>query len=219
MYNNECLPRIDIRDLLICRICGSVHGAVEATYGALPRNLIQPCRCVTKVADRDLWKGFDFPCLVEMCRCCGRAALPSGSRWSVWFCTACSPLITAINQASRYCVLPLTRHSLTSGVATNAAGEPPEFVVALGDWFQRVELREQFIGEAVLDNLKCRPPRDDVPDVSLLQYLRATPRTEAIVRKAVRALARRFEVPDKIVRRALSQSESTYSSLRGPRTK
>ena len=62
---------------------------------------------ITRDPDRRL----DFHLPAELCRCCAQELLPSGSRWSVWFCDECKPRI--LNAGAHR--IPIGRHSFHSG--------------------------------------------------------------------------------------------------------
>lgn len=206
MQNNECGRSIDIHEMLICRICGNVHGPARMTIYEQNLHLTQTCGCVVKADDVEPWPYFDFKTVVELCRCCGRVLLSSGSRWSVWFCSACKPRILAVNKACDYYLLPIGRHSIMAGTFATSEVDIPKFADGLRRWSARVEILEQFAKSAVLDNLKQIKPTTDAPDVPLVGYLEALPRSAEGVTQAVRALGRRVNVPDELLERALAQN-------------
>lgn len=205
MENDECGPGVDISDLMICRVCSGVHGPACVAQDGRTLCCEQACMCVTKTGRAETWPGYDFPIVVELCRCCGRVALRSGSRWSVWFCNACKPKIIAINQACDFAILPLGRHSVTAVVAARLEQDVPEFARGFQDWFARIEVMEEFAVAAVFENLKSLAPSDHAPDISLVRYLEALPRSEAVVMKGAWSLGRRIGVPDKLLNRAIAQ--------------
>lgn len=206
MHNIECGHRIDNHELLICKICGNVHGPTQITIYEKTLRLTQTCGCVLKTDDGEPWPYFDFKTVVELCRCCGRVLLGSGSRWSVWFCSACKPRILAVNKACNFYLLPIGRHSIMAGTFATSEADIPEFTDGLRRWIARVEILEQFAKSAVLDNLKQLKPTTDAPDVPLVGYLEALPRSEECVTQAVRALGRRVNVPHELLERALAQN-------------
>lgn len=205
MQNNECGSGIEIQELKICRICGAVNGPVAVTHYGETQRLIQTCDCVLNRGHRETWSSYDFPKAMELCRCCGRAALRSGSRWSGWFCSACKPRIVSVNKACNYYLLPIGRHSIMAGVFATSKADIPKFAEGLSSWLARVELLEEFAAAAVLDNLKQLKPANDAPDAPLVDYLEALPRSAEVVMHAVRALGRRVGVPDELLERALSE--------------
>lgn len=205
MQNNECGPGIVIQELLICRVCGGVHGPADVTHNDQTQHVVQTCDCVVRLATKAPWLGYDFPKAVELCRCCGRAVLRSGSRWSVWFCSTCKPPIACVNQVCNYHLLPIGRHSIMAGTFATSPAQIPGFAAGLRSWISRVELLEEFAAAAVLDNLKLIEATTDAPDVSLVDYLAALPRSEDLITSAVRALGRRVGVPDELLEQALAR--------------
>ncbi len=205
MQNYECGRSIDIHELLVCKICGKVHGPARLTIYEQSLHLTQTCACVVKADGVEPWPYFDFQTVVELCRCCGRAVLNSGSRWSVWFCSACKPRILAVNKTCNYYLLPIGRHSIMAGVFANSTADIPEFASGLRSWLARVELLEEFATAAVLDNLKQLQPTADASDVRLFGYLEALPRSAEGVTQAVWALGRRAAIPDELLEQALSK--------------
>ncbi|MFP5255368.1 MAG: hypothetical protein ACLGI8_05890 [Acidimicrobiia bacterium] len=103
------------------RICGTCH----RLRGPVPDHddgAEQLCDCTPQEVRhaQPLWGG-DHNTYAELCRCCGLRLLSSGSRFSVWFCDYCKPLVVTLNrQLGRYLV-PIGRHSIMSGVAVRPA--------------------------------------------------------------------------------------------------
>lgn len=110
-------PTVAPGSLLICGRCHAVRGTVRDRGGAQ-----QLCACtpIEERRARRTWDGVDFNTHAELCRCCGLELLPSGSRWSVWFCETCKPLVIAFNKAVGYYVIPIGRHSIMNGVGARA---------------------------------------------------------------------------------------------------
>lgn len=197
MSGDECGPEIDIRELLICRTCGDVHGSTWDRLTSKGRLRTQLCGCVASGGGREPWIGYDFPTVVELCRCCGRAALPSGSRWCDWFCSLCKPRIQAINRVCGLIVLPLGRHSLLDSVARRPVDlEHAEGAAApeTGDWFERIEFLERHVTCVVLRKLAALNG-DCSRDCPLAEYLSQLPRGSRVVASAVVALGTRVGLP------------------------
>ena len=76
----------------------------------------QPQRCLCRRDDERRWPGFDFNERATLCYCCAQHVLPSGSKWSVWFCVDCKPRILRFNETMGSSVVPLGRHSLMANV-------------------------------------------------------------------------------------------------------
>lgn len=80
-----------------------------------------PQRCGCRRTSDPTWPRFDFNQHLELCRCCHLVALPSGSRWSVWFCEDCKARVLAFNARIGRTVIPIGRHSLMAGVGLSGA--------------------------------------------------------------------------------------------------
>ncbi|HET7699541.1 MAG TPA: hypothetical protein VFM06_01600 [Candidatus Limnocylindria bacterium] len=64
---------------------------------------------------RDPDPRLDFHLPAELCRCCAQELLPSGSRWSVWFCRECHTRVRAAGERDRAYRIPIGRHSIMNG--------------------------------------------------------------------------------------------------------
>jgi hypothetical protein len=80
-----------------------------------------PQRCRCRRASDLTWPGYDFNQHLELCRCCHLVALPSGSRWSVWFCEDCTARVRAFNERIGRTTIPIGRHSLMAGVGLSGS--------------------------------------------------------------------------------------------------
>lgn len=117
-------PRVTPGSLVICGECHALRGRVPE--GGVRGDLVddgaeQFCRCppIEVRPAVPVWGG-DYNTYAELCRCCGLVLLASGSRYSVWFCQTCRPLVVALNRASGRCVVPIGRHSIMNGVRIRA---------------------------------------------------------------------------------------------------
>ena len=133
------LPEIeDHHDLVVCGRCGRLRGPWRNIYREL--SAVQRCGCDGQPDDAR-WPKFDFNCVGELCRSCGRECLESGSRWSVWFCADCKEYVRQVHaQAGRY-LIPIGRHSTMSGFGVQSGS------IALGlpsSWHFDRELIEKF---------------------------------------------------------------------------
>lgn len=89
--------------LSICREC-------HLLYHRVPVNgLQQRCRC--DGSEEATWPGYDFNERIHLCRLCHQELLPSGSRFSLWFCTPCKELVVGFNDRMRRWLIPTGRHS------------------------------------------------------------------------------------------------------------
>jgi hypothetical protein len=112
--------------------------------------------------------------------------LPSGSRWSVWFCAACKDRVVELNSAVGRAVIPIGRHSMMSGVSIEGrryrrAGRRKQrtmvesFSVALDDLTGGMDRLHAFARERSIelrDGLGLGE-HDDVPLVEWLTRVRA----------------------------------------------
>lgn len=97
------------------RICSTCFDPFEfRLQGATSR---QRCSCPDKVpAGGSRWPGYDFNEHLHLCECCGAEALPSGSKWSIWFCHKCKVSVLELNGRAGFSAIPIGRHSLMNGV-------------------------------------------------------------------------------------------------------
>src|SRR4051794_20360627 len=101
------------RDASRYAICTTCHGLREIPPGRRSEPL-QPCACSPERLRRE-WNT-DLAERVHLCECCCLELLPSGSRFSVWFCPDCGDRVRELNaQLGRY-TIPLARHSFMAGV-------------------------------------------------------------------------------------------------------
>lgn len=98
----------------LCGTCHSLQGGPIGRVG--PAEVRQLCHCATADEHAAQPRIGDHNTKLELCRCCAVEALPSGSRWSGWFCGECKPRVTTLNRRSGRCVVPIGRHSLMNGV-------------------------------------------------------------------------------------------------------
>ena len=103
----------ELPDVEVCGACGEAVGPFEQD-GA---TLVQGGACALhSVPDPEpKWPRHDFNRHVEICRCCGREPLPSGSKYSVWFCDYCKRAVGLLNGRHGRCVVPIGRHSVHAG--------------------------------------------------------------------------------------------------------
>jgi hypothetical protein len=94
-------------ELRFCPRCLDIYGTVGESS--------KRCQCDVSadVALRD--EGGDFVLPFEICWYCGVEVIASGSRWSAYYCDACRPDVSGLNEAlDRVAMvsLPIGRHSL-----------------------------------------------------------------------------------------------------------
>lgn len=155
-------PRVETGSLVICGVCHWIRGPVPGGSDGAE----QLCKCTPVEARRaqPLWDRFpgggvpDHNTYAELCRCCGLVLLKSGSKWSIWFCESCKPLVVALNRAAGVPLFPLGRHSMMAGVgATVKQLASPDvrerFVGRARGLFKRMEGLEGLVGATVGRNL------------------------------------------------------------------
>ena len=94
-------------ELQYLHVCGTCYALYEA---GRPDGMNQRCRCGPHGEAR--WPGFDFNERACLCACCGTEVLPSGSRFSQYFCRECQLLAMGVSLWERRLVFPIGRHSL-----------------------------------------------------------------------------------------------------------
>ncbi len=104
----------DVSGLSVCATCAELRGPVVDEQTGQRR--IQQCACDRSADGAVRWPGWDVSAVAELCHCCARVVVPSGSRWSRFFCDACHALVFGLNRASGACVVPIGRHSVMNGV-------------------------------------------------------------------------------------------------------
>jgi hypothetical protein len=118
------LQSLDTRHLFICPECFEVCGRILLAG----EKYLQPCSCDPPAAREILRtpEGYDFPTYVELCRACGLVAIPSGSRWSSFFCRECLGIIRQVNSAAGFALVPVGRHSVMNSIMLtgNEARDP-----------------------------------------------------------------------------------------------
>ncbi len=124
----------DLRNLKICRKCFALYGTMAykdfgicncfsvepgmPLYGTYTlknhQKVYQQCHC-NKTQEKN-WAGYDFNMKYELCWCCGLEIIPSGSKFSSFYCRDCKERIWYLNQKLGRCVIPFGRHSVMNGV-------------------------------------------------------------------------------------------------------
>lgn len=119
--------RLDNLDQVL--ICGTCLGLYARRRGKPS----QRCRC-RRSPDDPTWRGYDFNEWVHLCECCLLELLPSGSRWSVWFCDECKSRAVGVNDELRFWLIPIGRHTVMAKVY----GRSPGFLTVSGSVAARV---------------------------------------------------------------------------------
>lgn len=136
--------------------CGALFGAfVDVKYGGVER--VQRCSCLPRAPEEReaLWGHRDFNTAAELCYACAATLIPSGSRWSRFFCAPCHDDVLERNERNkRGGRIPVGRHSIANGLVLDLepghprdeAGEalwPAAFAAQLEELSARVaHLRE-----------------------------------------------------------------------------
>jgi hypothetical protein len=116
--------------MVVCGDCRDVVGPFYQLSGKLAGQgpLEQSGTCALHPPRPGLltWPRFDFTRGVDLCHCCGIEPLASGSRYSVWFCDICKPMVRRLNALRRRCIIPLGRHSFHYGwlLGADDLGDP-----------------------------------------------------------------------------------------------
>jgi hypothetical protein len=113
-----------MKNLRVCAGSGDLFGLIG--YGGAAASYEQRCYW-TKCPYRDeAWHRpqsalreppGDFPAKLELCYCCAAEVIPSGSKFSSFFCEECRAAVHQANIELGRVVIPLGRHSLMNGIA------------------------------------------------------------------------------------------------------
>ena len=128
--NRTCF---DVSDMSICSGSGGLFGPFSYDGGAPTHEQ----RCLYHDCEQRLapWHAprtdlpeprGDFPEAVCLCYCCAQTMIPSGSKFSSFFCDECQGRVVALNRSYGLAVVPLGRHSLMNGVAVAEPAEARE---------------------------------------------------------------------------------------------
>jgi hypothetical protein len=129
----------------------------------------QGCSCHVP-ADAKRWEFGDFNEIVFICACCISAAVPSGSRWSLFYCGECKDRIMAIRRSKVALAIPLGRHSMVNGIGLPGSDSQDDrkiraFARDLQGMFGTIEAIFQWKGErlaSIVADLDEDPPLADV---------------------------------------------------------
>jgi len=98
---------IDEIDDEYLHICGTCFRLYETG-----RSDDEEQRCDCNQEEEERWSVGDFNERACLCGCCGMEILPSGSRWSQFYCRECQLLAMGVSLWERRLVFPIGRHSL-----------------------------------------------------------------------------------------------------------
>ena len=113
-------------DFTICRACAGLAGHPEGR-----EQYPQVCRCHR--AGEERWPDHDFNEYLDLCWCCLLEAIPSGSKWSSFYCDGCRQRIRGYNESMGRVLLYLGRHSIMNGLGLRGRDAAvPEAAAAFG---------------------------------------------------------------------------------------
>jgi hypothetical protein len=169
----------DVSAFVVCRTCGQLRGPLIARDG---ERYEQQCAC-TRGENKEDWPRFDFNTAAELCRCCVREVIPSGSKFSSYFCGACRDNVRTLDDSVGMALIPLGRHSLMNRIALSAeqTKDPAaidRFATRLLDFFARGERLDEWRKARVGAVLAHIPGEDPVPVEDYLRVARRTIRTK-----------------------------------------
>jgi hypothetical protein len=176
----------------VCGYCYELHGPFDYTWNNTHYTFVQKCRCRRDAPPTDprppTWVSFDFNTGAELCRGCGTEVLPSGSRWSIWFCDACRTRAVERNRDAGIAVVPIGRHSLMHGIGMSNPSAPsqPEidaFISRFRNLTDRIQLLDDWSHEVVRRNL-ANAGLDRHATVTLSHYLATTAKLDRAERFA-----------------------------------
>ena len=172
-------------DLMVCSSCFQIYGFCDYISPRLEcwRHW-QKCDCSDKAGmpeDVDeKWPWKDFNKLVELCYCCGKVLIPSGSRWNYFFCDECRLMVFEFNWRYGRLIIPVGRHSIVNGVSLSNPpsvangwklsgqeaqndGKVEQFVSNVNGMVASIKHLEQWSRLEVANQLREMGRSDDVP--------------------------------------------------------
>jgi hypothetical protein len=185
-------------DAEICTGCFALRGEIGGW-----RHL---CDCdldAYRTTGREVPSRGDLPIATELCRCCALELVPSGSRWSRFFCSECHERVVALNQAAHRCVIPIGRHSIMNGIFyrpghhTMTHEEATAFYDQLTTFFGQTDATERWARRQTARNIDAVSMRQP-GGVSLRTYLRLVRHASLSKRDAfdeMKAVAQRRTTP------------------------
>jgi hypothetical protein len=99
----------DFDNFTVCLACAGLAG-----YPPGRDRYPQVCDCHR--AGKERWPDHDFNEYATLCWCCQIELIPSGSKWSPYYCRACLDLVRKYNEAAGRVLLPAGRHSIMNGL-------------------------------------------------------------------------------------------------------
>lgn len=179
MAHNDNRTTLDVSDMSICTSSARLFGPFSYAGGAHTHEQ----RCLYPDCEQRLaaWHApstglpepvADFPEAVELCHCCARTLIRSGSKFSSFFCGECRERVIALNRSYGLSVVPLGRHSLMNGFLLRGgadAGETEAFVSGVRGVFSRIDRLEIWRRTLVHDNVAAMSKQ--TPYVAAPEYV------------------------------------------------
>lgn len=111
----------NLKSLRFCQECFELKGTIQLSDG---HSVKQKCACTRSSSEASWYVVFDgkrwfkdYNREYETCYCCGLEVIPSGSRWSLFYCQDCKAMIRKLNETLGFCLIPYGRHSIMNGVS------------------------------------------------------------------------------------------------------
>ena len=114
-------------DLMVCSDCFRIYRFGDYISPRLEYwRHWQKCDCSEKAEmpeDVDeQWTWFDFNKRVELCYCCGKVLLKSGSKWNFFFCDECRQMVKEFNWECGRSIIPVA-HQVQMAVVPFVPGD------------------------------------------------------------------------------------------------
>jgi len=174
---------LELGALALCGACKRLRGswcstgasAIHEQRCACARVVARPVPVASEDGGSELWSGYDYNLVAELCRCCGLDVLRSGSRWSVWFCEHCKGWAQDFNNQVGRCVIPIGRHSMMNGLALSGTkarddGLVQQFASNTVTLVERMNWTDAWARRVITRNLTASGLASD-DDVQLVEYL------------------------------------------------
>ena len=203
----------DTSTLAICGKCFEICGSVSVE-GASYQQL---CSCRPLRARRNVKFGprNDYATYVELCHACGLEAIPSGSKWSQFFCSDCHDVIRNLNRTLGFALIPIGRHSIMNSFSLRGKDvadreKIDSFVKGLRSLFFRMDALQDWRRLMVARRCAELGFDSDKP-INLEDFLLKAQSVdrEGIKNASIRKLFAFFEVPDEFIRTDFSHTTCT----------
>ncbi len=191
----------------VCVVTGDVFGVVEDSHGTPSFQRCHCGRCDGDPPPTDERAALpeprgDYPVAVELCYCCAAELIPSGTRWSSFYCDECRARVRELNECCGVVVIPVGRHSIMNSVSLppTEANERTLSRLAkrLSGLFERIDVLIRWRRELVARYASTADSK--APWLSLDAYLSCARKHGK--ERALNELSTRFGVPRSRARRA-----------------